>query len=166
MIVQYYDELSGSLEQHLNSKEAKEKQLRQAIVNLEYENISNALNLTLEAHGSILSFYSALFRYIDATQDQSGGLELGETVLLYLEAYPTESLTGPLGVEFTIVSDDFVGRQRLLRQYQKALSLYLDNRSLDTEQKAKGSTSIYHQLGRVAQVQRQWARAPDFFLKA
>jgi len=50
--------------------------------------------------------------------------------------------------------------------YQKALALLLANKSLEPDEARKLSASIYHQLGRVAQEQRQWAQAEQYYQKA
>jgi uncharacterized protein HemY len=44
--------------------------------------------------------------------------------------------------------------------------LLLANTSLDTEERRRLSASIYHQLGMVAQEQRQWEQAEDYYQKA
>ena len=62
---QYYEEMSGALDDLLNSKDAQQRQLGQVLVRLEYENLMTALHLALDAQVSILKLYmtlSALFR--------------------------------------------------------------------------------------------------------
>ena len=78
-----------------------------------------------------------------------------------LEAYPSEKLAGTLGVEFVSVIDNIAKRQLLLKNikmqkhlYQKALAIWLKNKSYDADQIKQLSASIYHQLGMVAQEQR------------
>src|SRR5262249_24614737 len=111
--------------------------------------------------------------YLDATQYQRRGLELGETVLKRLEQYPIDKLAGPLGFEFAGVLDDIARRQVLLKQYiaagasyQKALSIWLANKHYNADEIKKTSASIYHQLGYVAQEQRQWAQAEAYYQQA
>ncbi len=168
-----YDQLADQMYGLLESKEAQEKQLGQALVKLEYENLSTALNLALDAQVSILEPYRALSGYLDTTQDQKRGLELGETVLSRLEDYPEESLAGQLGAEFVGVIDDIASRQLLLKQYEraqssyeKALSIWLKNKGFDAREIRRRSASIYHQLGRVAEEQREWEQAEQHYRKA
>src|SRR5579859_247020 len=97
---EHYDKLGGMLDQLLASKEPRERQVGQLLTGLEYENLVTALNLALEAQVSILEPYRALSNYLSMVQDQRRGLELGQVVLRQLEAYPTEKLTGELGLEF------------------------------------------------------------------
>jgi len=115
----------------------------------------------------------ALSFYLDAVQDPRRGLQLGETVLARLEAYPTEALAGLLGAEFVGVLDDIASRQLSLKQYaaaeasyQKALSIWLTNKGYEADQIRCRSASIYHQLGVVAEAQRQWAQAERYYGQA
>jgi tetratricopeptide (TPR) repeat protein len=167
---EHYDAVSGELYQLLNSKKPQEKQVGQLLMRLEYENLVTALNLALAAQVSILDPYRTLSGYLDATQDQRRGLELGQMVLRQLEGYSSEKLAEQLGFEFAGVIDDIAKRQLLLKQYkeaeasyQKALSFLLENKA---EEIRKLSASVYHQLGRVAQEQRQWAQAEQYYQQA
>jgi hypothetical protein len=136
----HYDQLGGMLSQLLNSKEPEVRQVSQLITSLEYENLVTALNLALGAQVSILNLNKTLSRHLDAIQDQRRGLELGQSVLSHLEAYPDEKLKGPLGVEFATVIDNIARGQLTLKQYamaeesyQKALAILLENRSYDAD---------------------------------
>ncbi len=155
----------------LTSKNAQEKQLGQLLTGLEYENLYTALELALTAQVSILKSYSALSFYIDVTQDQQRGLELGQMVLRRLEDYPAETLGGPLGAEFVGVLDYIASRQLLTQQYalaeasyQKALAL--TNNLENDELREKLKAGMYHQLGMVAEEQRQWAQAEQYYQQA
>ena len=66
----------------------------------------------------------ALSTYLDITQDLRRGLDLGQTVLSPLEAYPTEKLSGQLGAEFVGVIDDIARRLLGLKQYKAAEASY------------------------------------------
>jgi len=170
---QHYDQLGDGLYDLLRSKDPQERQVGQLLTSLEYENLVTALNLALEAQLSILNYYGTLSEYLDVTQDQRRGLELGQTVLSHLEVYPAEKLSGPLGAEFAGVIDDIARRQLALKEYtaaeasyQKALAILLENRSYDADTIKKLSASIYHQLGMVAQERRQWAQAEQYYQQA
>jgi tetratricopeptide (TPR) repeat protein len=143
------------------------------ITELEYENLLTALQLALTAQVSILHPYRALSSYLDRTQDQRRGLDLGQMVLSCLETYSPDKLADRVGAEFVGVIDDIANRQRLLKRYteaeasyQKALALHLRIRSFDEETSKKLSAGIYHQLGMVAQEQRQWAQAEQYYQQA
>jgi tetratricopeptide (TPR) repeat protein len=170
---EHYDQLGGTLYQWLNSKKPQERQIGQLLTGLEYENLVKALKLALEAQVSILESYRTLSHYLDATQDQRRGLELGQMVLRRLEGYSSEKLAGKLGAEFVGVIDDIAKRQLLLRlykeaeaSYQKALAIWLENKSYGADDIKKMSASIYYQLGMVAQEQRQWSQAEQYYQQA
>ena len=169
---QYYDGFGGAIAQLLQSKEAPERQAGQVLARLEYENLSTALHLALAAQVSILEIYRALSSYLDTTQDHARGLQLGEAVLPRLEAYPAEQLAGPLGLEFAAVLDNIGSRQLLLRHYHEAEATYHQALALFTAAAAhdaslrRHTAGVYHQLGRVAQEQRQWAQAAQQYQPA
>jgi tetratricopeptide (TPR) repeat protein len=170
---EHYDQLGAVLYQLLKSKDPQERQLGQWLVHLEYENLVTALNLALEAQISISNIDSALSEYLDIIQDQRRGLELSQIILSCLDAYPPEKLTGSLGAEFVSVIDDIARRQLALKQYaeaekshRKALSIWLENKSHDASEIRRRSASIYHNLGNVAQEQRQWKQAEQYYQHA
>ncbi|HJT56452.1 MAG TPA: CHAT domain-containing protein, partial [Ktedonobacteraceae bacterium] len=151
---QHYDQVGDMLYDLLESKEPQERQAGQVLVSLEYENLVTALNLALAAQVSIINYYNALSSYLDATQEQRRGLELGQIVLKLLENYPAEKLSGQLGAEFVGVIDDIAKRQLLLKDYaaaeksyQKALALILQIEQIDKQLRDKVAAGIYHQLG-------------------
>ena len=96
----FYDGFGGGVSQAMESKEPQERQTGQVLARLEYENLSTALDYALAADVSMVSIYWALSLYLDATQDQRRGLELGQSVLARLEQYPPEALAGQLSAEF------------------------------------------------------------------
>ena len=167
---EHYDDIGGALSVLMKSKEPEQRPLGQALARLEYENLHAALFLALEAQRSIRKPYLALSFYLDATQDKRRGLELGEAVLARLEAYPPEILAGPSGIEFVGVLEDIASRWLELKRYpeaeeayRKALSIHQKLLDIDEKQKAVLSAGIYHQLGIVAQEQRQWAQAEEHY---
>jgi len=170
---QHYDEVGGAIVGLLQSKEPDEKQMGRVLARLEYENLVTALTLTLNAEESVFNINYTLSLYLDTTQDHRRGLELREIVLTGLGKYPAEKLTGRLGAEFAGIIDGMAKRQLALKQYaaaeasyQKALSIWLGNKGFEASQIRHGCASIYHQLGRVAQEQRQWAQAEQYYKEA
>ncbi len=166
----HYDQVGDALYQLFGSKEPQQRQTGQIVTSLEYENLVTALNLALEAQVSIFNPYFALSGYLDATQDQRRGLELGQMVLHQLEAYPSEKLAGPLGAEFVSVIDNIAKRQLALKEYavaeasyQEALRLVLLLEQIDEQLRGKMKARVYHNLGYVAQEQRQWAQAEQYY---
>ena len=169
----HYDQVGSALYNLLQSKEPQERQVGQILTSLEYTNLSTALDLALAAQVSILNLYLTLSTYLDSTQEQQRGLDLGQSVLKRLETYPPEKLTGTLGAELVAVIDDIAKRQLLLKNYKeaealyrKALAIWLENKSYEADKIKQLSASIYHQLGMVAQEQRKWEQARDSYLLA
>ena len=169
----HYDGFASILTDLMGSKDAQEKQVGQTLAGQEYENLYTALEMDLEAKGSIFKTRHALSMYLDSTQEQERGLEMGQMVLAGLEGYSAEVLKGPIGSEMVGVIDDIARRQLLLKQYaeaektyQRALSLGEDLMFLDTKSKAMGRAVIYHQLGNVALEQRKWQQAEEYYQKA
>jgi len=167
------DEFAGAICQLHQSKNAPEKQTGLAAAKLEYENLATALNLAVRDQVSILNPYLAMSKYLDAVHDDSRGLALGETILAGLENYRPETLAGPLGLELASVIDGIAKRQLLLKQftaaeasYRRALEMLERNQSLDASTKRRLGGRIHHQLGVVAQEQRQWAQAERHYQKA
>jgi tetratricopeptide (TPR) repeat protein len=170
---EHYDQLGRMLYQLLNSKEPQERQVGQIITSLEYENLVTALNLALAAQVSILNSYFALSRYLDAARDQNRGLQLGQSVLNSLETYPTDKLEGQLGFDFANAVGDVANRQSALKRfeeaeisYQKVLNLLSHLEHLDKKECDRLKAVTYHQLGRVAQEQRQWEQAEQYYQQA
>jgi tetratricopeptide (TPR) repeat protein len=131
------------------------------------------LQFALARHESIFNPYATLSYYIDAIHDEKRGLILGETVLDRLAGYLAEKLQGILGLDLVAVVDDIAKRQFLLKRYmeaetsyRKALEILENNHKANSELKKKGAAAVWHQLGYIAQEQRQWAQAEDYYRKA
>ena len=96
-----------------------------------------------------------------------------QSVLSHLEVYPEEKFIGSLGVEFVTVIDNIARRQLHLKQYvmaeksyQRAFAILLANKSYDADAINKLRAGIYNQLGNVAQEQRQWEQAEQYYQQA
>ncbi len=170
---QHYDGVGNALDNLLTSKEPQERLLGQVLTKLEYENLMAALDLSLNAQASILDVYRALNNYLDTTQDNKRGLALGKQTLQRLEQYPEEKLQGEFIDEFYGAIDNVAMRQLLLKQfaeseasYKKALATLMLNTKYDEKTTKRRSASIHHQLGIVAQEQRQWDQAENYFQQA
>jgi tetratricopeptide (TPR) repeat protein len=169
---QYYEEMSGTLDDLLNSKNAQQRQLGQVLVRLEYENLT-ALHLALEAQVPILKLYKTLSNYLDAVKDEQRGLALGEAVRPQLQAYSKAALSGPFGGELIGVLDDIAKRQLELKQYatveasyQETLRLLDAQTTLGRETREKVKAGVLHNLGVVAQEQRQLEQAEQYYQQA
>ena len=169
----HYDGVGGALAHLIKSKEPQQRQVGQTLINLEYENLTTALKYALADQVNILELYKPLAFYLDVVQDNRRGLELGETVLKSMDAYPSERLTGLLGATFAGIIDNIAKRQLLTQRYSEAQTTY--ERALDLVEKladypeaerGKLLASVHHQLGMVAQAQRQWETAVSHYQQA
>jgi tetratricopeptide (TPR) repeat protein len=170
---EHYGQLGDMLYQLIRSKEPQDRQVGQILTSLEYENLVTALNYALKEQVLIGNLYFTLSAYIDVIQDQRRGLELGKIVMHQLEYYPPEDLSGPLGYDFAGVIFEIATRQLNLKlytetelSYKKALAIWLENKSRDSDAIRKQSATIYHQLGMVEQEQRQWEQAEQYYQQA
>lgn len=99
----YYDEMADSLHKLMYSKEPKERHLGQALTGLEFENLLEALRLTLEAQESILKIFLAVLEYLDLRHDMRYGLELSKVVLAKLYQDSPKVLEGEMGLELAML---------------------------------------------------------------
>jgi tetratricopeptide (TPR) repeat protein len=170
---EHYREIGEVFADLLTSKDPGERQIGQFVASLEYENLVTALNLALAAQESIAGLHDVLLEYLNRTQKQSQALELFQAIQERFAAYSADKLAGPLGLEYANVLGTIANGQSDLRQYEEAVALYqkvleladrLDR--VDKENKSRLRATVYHQLGMVAQEQRQWAQARDYLLQA
>jgi len=95
---------------------------------------------------------------------------LGQEVLKRLETYPSDKLTGRLGAEFIRIIGDIANQQLTLRQYaaaevsyQRILKLVSQIEGIDEKECEDLKFGTYHQLGIVAEEQRQWQQAEQYY---
>jgi tetratricopeptide (TPR) repeat protein len=169
----HYDGMAGAINKLFTSNEPEQRQTAQVLCRLEYENIYDALKIRLQRQQSFINTYLCLSEYIDATQDHKRGLRLGKMVREKVEAYPSQLLEGKMGAELAGVIDNIAMRLLLTKQYaeakasyRRALEIVQNLTVLEEEQKKRGTAGIYHQLGGVAQAQREFEEARKNYNKA
>jgi tetratricopeptide (TPR) repeat protein len=165
-----YDQVGRMLYRLLDSKDPQQRQVGQLLTGLEYENLVHALNLALEAQASIEGPLDALGSYLEAMQDNRRGLELFQNALARLEKYSPEQLSGPLGVELVRLIGTIGNWQLDLKEYtaaeasyQKLLKVLLQLEHIESKVKNQLQVSTYGQLGKLANEQRQWDKAEQYF---
>ena len=168
---QYYDLVGSTLCMLFAAKEAERRIGGQIVAGLEYENLSTALKLALEARTHIENLYFALARYLDSKHDLQRDFELGVSVLQSLETYPQDVLEGLLGLETAEIMGDVATKYFELKNYAGAKRVYarlLEHvSSLErTEKSLNLKAGTYHQLGRVAEEQQEWQEAEQHYRKA
>jgi tetratricopeptide (TPR) repeat protein len=168
-----YDQWGEQLASLQQSKDPQERQLGQVFTELEYENLTTAIHLALELQVSSIPPYNALARYLNARHDYSRALALYQSIVERMEAYPPEQLAGPLGYDLALRINALGTKYLQLKQYTEAIDMYqktlqvvlqvphVKQQSLD-ELRARS----YHGLGRVAQEQRQWQQAEQYYQRA
>ena len=169
----HYNGVAGVINEHFKSNEPEQRQTAQALCQLEYENIYAALEICLQGQQSILNTYSCLSHYIDTSQDHERGLRLGKMVLEKIEGYPSQLLEGKIGAELAGVFNN-IGKRFLLTKryaeakesYLRALKIFQNLSVLEERQKALLEAGIYHQLGMVAEEQREFDEARKNYQKA
>ncbi|MEO6891606.1 MAG: hypothetical protein ABI456_18640 [Ktedonobacteraceae bacterium] len=170
---EYYDEIGEVLYHFLTSTQPQLLLLGRTVAGLEYDNLVTALNLGLAAQVSIAHPYFAVSHYLDATQDYQRGVALAQEVATRLGTYPADTLAGPVGLERISVIDTLAKWHWQLKEceaaqtsYQQALSLLRDHTNLDAKTRRRYSGSFYQKVGAVAQQQRHWSQAEDFYQQA
>lgn len=169
----YYVGFAGTIITMLNSKQAEERKAAIILTHWEYENVYKALQISLNSHQSINELFSCLSGYYDITHKQDLGLKLAQEVLVQIEAYPKDTLTGPVEFEMAGIIDNIGKRflkkgdyKQARKSYEKALDILEKSQTFSAEEIKKKSASVYHQLGWVAQEERNWPEAKRNYLKA
>jgi tetratricopeptide (TPR) repeat protein len=170
---EYYDQYGNAMYQLIEAKDPQERQIGLVLTQLEYENLMTALQLALADQVLILTLYLTLSNYLDATQDHGRGQSLDQLMLQRITAYPLEKRVGLLGEEFIRIFGTVAIRQLKLRQYteadaafQEVLKLADELEGLDEIERGRLKATTYHNLGNVAQEQRQWPQAEQYYQQA
>ena len=171
--VSLYQQWGGQINGLITAKESDKRQLGLALAGLEYENLLSALDTALAHQLLIAGIYEALDEYWDATQEHQRGIAVGERARTALAQYPAERLRGEDGFYLMRVSGDVAQRQIKLRMYQEAAATYLAQlphieqlQGYPEQQRGQWKATVYHQLGYVAQEQRQWLQAEHSYQQA
>ena len=166
----YYEKLSGLLMAFFCSKVAQEKQFGFTLAQLEYENLSHALDLALTERVSVYTLQNSLSFYFDATQDQPRGLQVDQMVLTGLSKYPAEVMHYHLGEELVWTLNNIARRFMITRKYTEAEQTYqqlLDfvkkSNYLTEESRQSDLVSVYNNLGVLAEKQRQWSQSEVYY---
>jgi tetratricopeptide (TPR) repeat protein len=145
----------------------------QVVVRLEYENLLIALRLALKAQESIGGLYFAMSEYLEMMQETQHGLELSQMTWVGLQTYPDELQAGLLGMEIASVLHYLANCHLRLKQYghaenayQQALAFLQKNIASDADDIGKRCAALHHQLSRLAEEQRKWEEAEQYYEQA
>ncbi len=173
----YRDLARYYLYQLLLSKDFQKAQIGTFICRLEYDNMFKALEICLEQYEKITIFY-CLDTYYEKIGDVQSGLKLSEFICQTLEQYPTElkegALLGEMIIAFGQRASGYLKTQKYpqaKKDYEKALQILERILKASTCIKQRKDyilriATIYHQLGIVAQKQREYELATQYFQKA
>ncbi|MCO5191024.1 MAG: tetratricopeptide repeat protein [Anaerolineae bacterium] len=168
----HYDGIGGALAQMIKSKEAQERQVGQALIDVEYENLLTAVRIALISSSEFYQAFSALYEYLLLNQDRTR-LDLCEMVMSAQSNYSNEQIEGEIGQDFYLVlarqSRSYLELKRYddsKNGYEAALALVKQFKQMQPELQANWEAIMYHQLGSVAQEQRQWDAAEAYYQQA
>jgi len=149
----------------MESKDPQELQLGAFFCRLEYENLYNALQTCLANRESISIFF-CLWKYFDVISDIQSKLKLSRFVCEEQESYPPEIRTGEIGQEIVLALDRLANcylqtknYQKARKTYQEIVQLYQNLSDIEERQRQLWISTIYHQLGRVAEELREYEEA-------
>ncbi|MGD1943236.1 MAG: CHAT domain-containing protein [Leptolyngbyaceae cyanobacterium] len=170
----HYQGLAGQYQQLMQSKKPQERQLGLFFTQLEYENLYGALEFLLRSFDqSPLAIGNCLNSYLELTQDKSRQRQLAERVSLELEHYPPELQAQEVVTTRLSFLDQLALSFYHEKDFQRAKELYelllkeweqLESSSSSNIRNVIGGT--YHQLGSVAQEQRQYEQAQQYYQQA
>ncbi|MGB3405121.1 MAG: tetratricopeptide repeat protein [Microcoleaceae cyanobacterium] len=164
----HYQGLAGDYQQLMKSKEADKRQIGIFLCRLEYENLYNALEISLQQQDSVSIVY-CLSIYLDLTEDVQTHLKLLEWVIEAQTAYPDEMRTGEIGLDLIQILGLLATCYLKNQNYRKAKQFY--NKVIDLTQLLEGVSEeqkqftiacTYHYLGRIAFEQRQWQHSQRY----
>ena len=161
---EHYDDIGDKLSQYIQSNEAQERQIGQLLIEVEYENLMTALQLALTSTTLFSQFYNALDLFTRSRRDYLQQLHLARQVVGFRSRYLSQG--NSFVVDFAVVWLRLGNSHLLLKQYKDAENAYqnaleLLNSAGDQSDLnvVSNRASTLHQLGGVAEEQRQWVAA-------
>ncbi|MGF1524543.1 MAG: CHAT domain-containing protein [Leptolyngbyaceae cyanobacterium] len=168
----HYQGLAGQYQQLMQSKDPQERQLGIVFTRLEYENIYYALQICLEKQDNPDLFH-CLGTYLNSTADSQGELQLLEFVCDELEQYPTSSISQEIFENIIRAFGQRANLYQTSRQYSKAEEQYkkvidFAKNISDIGKRFRESivASTYHNMGIVAEEQRHYKQAQQYYQQA
>ena len=169
----HYADLAEALLEAFEAKDPQLRQLARLRTGVEYENLTTALRLSLAARVWFGYLYAALSHYLNSVQDHQHGIELGKRIMEQAAHFPPETRFGVAGDSFLRVLVELGTRHMRIQRYTDAVANYEAAAQwigqiiiADAQTKASWQATVYHQLGRVAAEQRQWAQAKVYYQQA
>jgi tetratricopeptide (TPR) repeat protein len=168
----YYHGLVDAYQNSMRSRDPREKRLATFFCRLEYENLYNALQISLEKQES-LNIYFCLDKYFRVICDFQSMLKIAEEVTQALDKYSIEIIQKEFEEETMIVQDNLANAYIETRQFDKAKEKYDEKlkslKNLQSIESRKQELSIartYNQLGIIAHKLRKWDEASYNYLQS
>ena len=170
---EHYQGIGEALAELITSKQPQERQTGQALIGLEYENLLTAVNLALTAQSNFFHAYEAILRFLWVLQQNQQAIILSEHVLSFRNKYPSAELQSEIGEDFALVLDRLAQSSLEVKAYAKAeqayhlkLKYHAELIHLSEESKAIKRAGTINMLGIVAEMQRKWDVATEYFQQA
>ena len=169
--VAFYEQLGGELAQLIRSKDAPQRQTGITLTRVEFENLYGALGRALRRRVGFWGMFDALAEYLKVTTDHRARAALCAEVLAARAGYSAEQLAGEFSQDFFGATDRLAASRLQLKDLAGAKEAYESNLELAAisyveHVRTSGKAGTLHQLGMVAQAQRQWAAAEGYYKQA
>lgn len=169
----YFDHRSNNIMAGLVTDDPQEHRQVYGPAILEYENLRMAIEIAMHLKRSVRNPFRVISALETFSRTHKRGLRMSLMVEQGLESYPTQYLNGAMLTERVEVLDDIAYRHLELKQYsssestyKKALSIWQGSTNHDPEEIRRRSAAILHQLGAVAEQQRDWSKAQQHYQQA
>ncbi len=168
---EHYNGIGNHLVQALRSKKTEEKQIGGVLIRVEEENMLGAVQIALKQQDDFWGAYDALEEYLDQAKLSEKRLLLSKLIVDSQANFKNSS--EDLSSTFLLAMGRLGHVQLQTQQYEEAERTYrqklerIENQtSWSREQKQRSQASTLHQLGIVAQEQRQWPAAEGYYKEA
>ena len=165
--------MGRELAQLIQAKDAQQRQLGLGLTRIEYENLYGALGRALRRRGGVWGMFDALAEFLKATNDPRARAALCAEVLAARAGYSAGQLAGDIGRHFYLVFERLATANLNLKEYDRAEKAYKEAleviaglEAVEEKTRANYTANVNHQLGIVAQEQRQWAAAEGYYQQA
>ncbi|MGP1371633.1 MAG: CHAT domain-containing protein, partial [Almyronema sp.] len=169
---QHYQALAGQYQQLMQSKNPQEKQSGLFFTRLEYENLYSALQTCMERQEN-LSVFFCLELFLRSSNEKSSRHKLINLVCRQTDNYPKEFIKGNEGhqvmgsFDMLALSYLHLGDYNSAQEtYEKELGILAQLTCYNQRQAGLSRARIYHQMGRVAEEQRNYPQAQQYYQQA
>ncbi len=169
----HYRGLAAYYIKMMDSKDPQEKKLGVAFVRWEYENIYQALQICLEQQESSFNLVICLADYLEAVTNRIEELKILQSTYSALSGYEQENRDQRWELEASGILNSIAKCYLVNQDYQKAKEIYNQTfnqvqqfKEIDESFKQNLLANTLHQLGIVAQAQREYSQARDYYQQA